>query len=195
MATRRKGIRRARRTVGSRLESPTMPPRPLEGNIADRRAQFQRFTRSAVGEPGSERVFLASKLEMLRSHPSFSPAERLEAEAAIARTLGINTVDVVRTIATRKRKTPPVPGGVGYGMFYTSGFRTAFARGTSFYYEIVCPHQPGGMSTPGCTSPRQTARRKEWKRSSHTRDRMTRGSRSSIGRARISGRRTSHSRT
>jgi hypothetical protein len=144
MPTRRKGTRRARRTVGSRLESPTMPPRPMEGHIADRRAQFQRFTRSAAGEPGSERVFLASKLEMLRSHPTFSPAERLEAEAAIARTLGINTVDVVRAIATRKRKTPPVPGGVGYGMFYTSGFRTAFARGTSFYYEIVCPHQPGG---------------------------------------------------
>jgi hypothetical protein len=97
-----------------------------------------------VGEPGSERVFLASKLEMLRTHPSFTPAERLEAEAAIARTLGINTVDVVRAIATAKRKTPPVPGGVGYGMFYTSGFRTAFGRGTSFYYEIVCPHQPGG---------------------------------------------------
>src|SRR5262245_17243129 len=29
-------------------------------------------------------------------------------------------------------------------MFYTSAFRTAFARGTSLYYEIVCPTQPGG---------------------------------------------------
>jgi hypothetical protein len=42
------------------------------------------------------------------------------------------------------KKTPPVPGGVGYGMFYTSAFRSSFARGTSFFYEIVCPHQPGG---------------------------------------------------
>ena len=29
-------------------------------------------------------------------------------------------------------------------MFYTSAFRSAFARGTSLYYEIVCPTQPGG---------------------------------------------------
>ncbi len=45
------------------------------------------------------------------------------------------------------KETGPIPGGVGYGMFYTNAFRTAFARGTSFYYEIVCPHQPADNVT------------------------------------------------
>jgi hypothetical protein len=115
-----------------------MPPRPMEGQIADRRPSF---TVQPAGEPGSERVFLARSWCCARIRPQ--PRRAPEAKVAIARRWN-QTVDVVRAIATRKRKTPPVPGGVGYGMFYTSGFRTAFARGTSFYYEIVCPHQPGG---------------------------------------------------
>ena len=45
-------------------------------------------------------------------------------------------------------ETPPVPGGVGYGMFYTPAFRTNFARGTSLYWRIICPTPPGGNVLP-----------------------------------------------
>jgi hypothetical protein len=127
-----------------------MPPFPMEGKIADEQSTFTRLTAAAAAERDSERVFLASKLEILRTHPGISEADRVEAENLMARTLGMDGRDALaRRLAEGAgkkgaRKTPPVPGGVGYGMFYTNGFRSSFARGTSFYYEIVCPHQPGG---------------------------------------------------
>lgn len=122
----------------SKPEYRAVPPPPMEGAIADRRSQFVRFSRSASAERGSERAFMASKLAMLRTHPGLSQIEREEAKVMMARSLGL------KSHAALEKKAAPVPGGVGYGMFYTSAFRTAFARGTSFYYEIVCPHQPGG---------------------------------------------------
>lgn len=128
----------------------TMPPFPMEGAVVDKQSQFARLTRSARVERDSERVFLASKLEMLRTHPGLSDADRAEAETLMARALNLDSREAlerrVSPPAGKKalKKTPPVPGGVGYGMFYTNAFRTSFARGTSFYYEIVCPHQPGG---------------------------------------------------
>jgi hypothetical protein len=120
---------------------PAMPPMPLEGKIGDRRSQFSRFTRAARAVPGDVRAFIASKLSMLRSHPEISLAEREEAEATMARAFGLKSREAL------DKETGPVPGGVGYGMFYTNPFRAAFARGTSFYYEIVCPHQPAGNVT------------------------------------------------
>jgi hypothetical protein len=38
----------------------------------------------------------------------------------------------------------PVPGGVGYGVFYSAAFKTSFALGTAISWEIVCPTLPGG---------------------------------------------------
>jgi hypothetical protein len=67
-------------------------------------------------------------------HPGLTQRERAEGEAMLALVFGTKA----------KKKTPPVPGGVGYGMFYKGAFRRAFARGTSFSYEIVCPNPPGG---------------------------------------------------
>ncbi len=118
-----------------------MPPLPIEGRIADRRGEFSKLTRAARTEPGDVRAFVASKLALLRSHPEISQAEREEAEATLARAFGPRSREAL------DKETGPVPGGVGYGMFYTNAFRTAFARGTSFYYEIVCPHQPAGNVT------------------------------------------------
>ena len=39
---------------------------------------------------------------------------------------------------------PPIPGGVGYGPFYEAAFKTAFTRGTSLYWHVVCPTPPAG---------------------------------------------------
>lgn len=38
----------------------------------------------------------------------------------------------------------PVPGGVGYGAFYTSDFQSDFTTGTLLYYNIICPSTAGG---------------------------------------------------
>ena len=127
-----------------------MPPLPVEGAVADKQGHFVRLTRAAPNERDSERVFLASKLDMLRTHPYLSYADRAEAEARMANLLGLESREALeRRVAQRPsrktaRKRAPVPGGVGYGMFYTDAFRTSFSGGTSFYYEIVCPFQPGG---------------------------------------------------
>lgn len=43
--------------------------------------------------------------------------------------------------------TPPVPGGVGYGYFYNSTFRTGFAKGTAISYDIICPTTAGGNNS------------------------------------------------
>jgi hypothetical protein len=131
-------------------EYKTMPPFPMEGAVVDKQSQFARLTRAAPIERDSEHIFLASKLEMLRTHPGLSEADREDAEALMAHVLNLDGREALerlvseRTARKTRQKTPPVPGGVGYGMFYTNAFRTSFSRGTSFYYEIVCPHQPGG---------------------------------------------------
>jgi hypothetical protein len=132
-------MKKTKKTSKARTHYSAMPPQPMEGKVADRQTQFRTLTRSAPPERGSERAFLASKLTMLRTHPRISEEERAQGEATLARTFGRKALE-----ALDKKKTEPVPGGVGYGMFYTSTFRTAFARGTSFYYEIVCPTRPGG---------------------------------------------------
>ena len=126
------------------------PPFPMGDAAGDKQSQFARLTRAAPTEPDSERVFLAAKLDLLRSHPALSYSDRAEAEAQMARFLGLESREALeQRVAQRSsrksaKKSPPVPGGVGYGMFYTDQFRASFAGGTALYYEIVCPLQPGG---------------------------------------------------
>ena len=126
------------------------PPFPMGEAVADKQSQFARLTRAAPTEPDSERVFLASKLEMLRTHPHLNYKDRGEAEARMAHFLGLESREALeQRLAPRPsrksaKKSPPVPGGVGYGMFYTDQFRASFSGGTAMYYEIVCPLQPGG---------------------------------------------------
>ena len=126
--------KKTKKTPTSKVDYDAMPPHPMEGPVTDRRAQFRTLTRSAPVDRASDRAFLASKLTMLRMHPGLTQRERAEGEAMLALVFGTKA----------KKKTPPVPGGVGYGMFYKGAFRRAFARGTSFCYEIVCPNPPGG---------------------------------------------------
>ena len=38
----------------------------------------------------------------------------------------------------------PVPGGVGYGAYYTSTFQNDFTTGTTLFYNIICPTVAGG---------------------------------------------------
>src|SRR5262245_36414530 len=89
-------------------------PQPLEGEVVDRQTQFKRWTQSARAERGSERAFLASKLNMLRTHPGLSDSERQAGEAVLADTFGAKALEKLTSPA---KPTPPPPGGVGYGMF------------------------------------------------------------------------------
>jgi hypothetical protein len=128
-------------TVVDEIKLEGSPPFPMEGEVIDQRGQFRKLTEAAPVESESLRAFIAAKLTMLRTHPEMAEADRDRAEEQLAEVLGYPTGRALSTEAA------PTPGGVGYGMFYTSAFRTAFSRGTSLYYEIVCPHQPGGNVT------------------------------------------------
>src|SRR5580692_10207501 len=71
----------------------------------DARGLFAEITKKTPRDAQAERAFLASKLHMIRTHPTLDLTARSAASAAL-------------NVANIKKPTGPVPGGVGYGMFY-----------------------------------------------------------------------------
>jgi len=112
-----------------------LPPKMSDAGVADYREQFARL--SAAEGPGinAERAFIAAKLKLLRTHPGFHPADRKIAVDAFQAVM----VETMEALADQ-----PVPGGVGYGMFYNAAFKSSFATGSAITWEIICPTVPGG---------------------------------------------------
>lgn len=128
-ATRR---RQPTRTSGAPAAAIPPPPDRLKGRIEDRRDYFAALTRRTPVDRAARAAFIAGKLNLAHTHPHASLALR---DAAVA--------SVKQGLAGPKT-TPPVPGGVGYGMFYTAGYKTGWGRGTSICFDIICPTPPGG---------------------------------------------------
>ncbi len=105
----------------------------FEFATADIRADFAKITKQTPRDTAAEQAFFASKLHLLKTHPTLHLAERQATVAEFA----------VR-LKRPKKYTGPPPGGVGYGMFYHPTFKTNFATGTAIYWEIICPNPPGG---------------------------------------------------
>ncbi len=53
--------------------------------IADMRAEFERLSRRTPRDPGSERAFIQSKIEMIQSDRHLSPKEKEDAIAELER--------------------------------------------------------------------------------------------------------------
>jgi len=104
-------------------------------STVDVRPEFEALTKQTPRDLAAEQAFIASKLNLLQSHPRFNVTER--------ETL-ITKFENEFKIKQPEKSTPPVPGGVGYGMFYNKSFKTNFATGTSIYWQIICPNPPGG---------------------------------------------------
>jgi hypothetical protein len=104
---------------------------------ADERETFTGLTREAVSDPDAERAFLAAKAHLIRTHPTLRSADRSAVLAELPDAVGHALPEVRATGG-------PVPGGVGYGVFYEPAFKSGFAQGTSLYLDIACPTQPGG---------------------------------------------------
>ncbi|MEU5423063.1 hypothetical protein [Streptomyces sp. NPDC020667] len=111
-------------------QEPSAPP-------SDEREAFRR-TAGRQSDERAELAFLASKVHVARTHPTLSLAERQASLAELADRLGEGALGL------RDRADGPTPGGVGYGVFYTTPFKTGFAQGTSLYWEVICPTSPGG---------------------------------------------------
>jgi hypothetical protein len=113
--------------------------RPMPTKVKDERRTFARISKETPRDERAELAFVASKAHMIRTHPGLRRSGRARAYAALAERVGYEVA-----AAAEDRETAPVPGGVGYGLFYTTSFKSAFDGGTSMYFEIACPTPPGG---------------------------------------------------
>ena len=107
---------------------------PVSGQVGDMRQEFEAITHSTPRNHAAEQAFLASKAHIIRTHPTLAPAARAAALASIA---GLPTLDA-------RPHQQPIPGGVGYGLFYEAGFKSNYATGTAIAWDIICPTPPGG---------------------------------------------------
>jgi hypothetical protein len=126
----------------SALELPAPVPTPgrdMPTKSSDARESLAKITKETPRDRKGEEAFVATKSHLIRTHPHLDRAERELAFEELTKRVGKAPLE-----ALAKKKTPPVPGGVGYGLFYNSAFKSAFAGGTSLYFEIVCPTPPGG---------------------------------------------------
>src|SRR5215208_4228727 len=128
----------------SALELPGPVPMPpgqeMPTDVADERESMEKITKETPRDRRAEEAFIASKARLVQTHPRLDRAEREQALAQLTERVGRRRLEE----AQAKEKDQPVPGGVGYGPFHNSTFKSAFAQGTSLYFEIVCPTSPGG---------------------------------------------------
>jgi hypothetical protein len=121
--------------------------RPL--NVRDVRAEVARASQPRANEREEVRFFLESKRRMVRSHPHLTAAERAQALQDLDR------VEASLEGASPEPSDgdsgvedgddePPLPGGVGFGVFYRPAFKIDFETGTAAEYTILCPPHPGG---------------------------------------------------
>jgi hypothetical protein len=122
--------------MAKKLRSPELPfPAPFQKfTTADVRVKFADLTKKARRDEKAERLFVADRLHLARTHPTDSKTSR---SALVDRLLRDHAI-------FSRYVTDPVPGGVGYGMFYTGAFKTNWATGTAIWFDIICPNPPGG---------------------------------------------------
>jgi hypothetical protein len=131
-----------RKEIYSRALDRTLP-------VHDARAEFARMPRRSRNDKEALRAFLESKREMIRSHARLTAAEKRRALAEIdsieagagdgAPEAGSDTGGV-----DGGDDDPPLPGGVGFGVFYDAAYKFAFDSGTAAEFSILCPDRPGG---------------------------------------------------
>jgi hypothetical protein len=134
-ATRRQPIKRGRRAASETRHVQPLPPLRSDAAMVDRVAEFAELSTVPPPPEQVQRSFMAGKLKLLRTHPSLHPSNR----TAIAGRFITNAPTMLAA-----EEPGPVPGGVGYGMFFNSAFKAGFATGTAISWEIICPTTPGG---------------------------------------------------
>ena len=111
------------------------PPnsRPNAGTF-DLRPRFADLTAKTPVDDDFRAAFVKSKVRLAHTHPTLDLATR-----------DVQVNDIIERLAgTRDLLTQPVPGGVGYGLFYSDAFKTNWGNGTSLAFDIVAPTPPGG---------------------------------------------------
>jgi hypothetical protein len=114
---------------------PIAPANRPHKTIQDHQGAFAKMTAKTPVDEAFRAAFLHSKLRIAHTHPTLDITARDHAVASLIERLGPQAGDLL---------TQPVPGGVGYGVFYSSAFKTGWGHGTSFSCDFVCPVPPGG---------------------------------------------------
>lgn len=117
------------------ISSPSPPSNRPHKAIEDQQAKFAEITAKTPVDQNFRNAFMQSKLRIAVTHPHVDFAARDQAVASLVERLGPQADEL---------KKPPPPGGVGYGIFYTTPFKTGWGHGTSFACDFVCPSPPGG---------------------------------------------------
>src|SRR6266702_342946 len=118
-----------------KISDPTPPAGRPHKAIKDQQSTFAKITAKTPVDEAFRAAFIKSKLRMAHTHPGIGLAERDLLVQSLAERLGPQA---------REFLTQPVPGGVGYGVFYTTTYKTGWGHGTSFACDFVCPSPPGG---------------------------------------------------
>lgn len=128
-------------------------PEPPHGrphrSTQDVRAHFAALTAQQPVDDAFRTAFLQSKITLVHTHPTVDLATRDLAVKSLTERLGPPAQRALNSFISGASggPAPPVPGGVGYGIFYTPSFKVAWGRGTSLAFDIVCPTPPGGNVT------------------------------------------------
>ena len=125
---------------------PSRVGRRLAQATEDQRVHFAALTAKTPVDPTFRDKFIRSKLRLARTSPAADMAARNSAVESVVHALGTSAQHLLegQTAQDIISKTPPAPGGVGYGVFYSTAFKTGWGHGTSLAFEIVCPTPPGG---------------------------------------------------
>lgn len=113
----------------------TLPVGTYQGG-RDMRQVLRDVTDRNPVDPELKRRFTANRRRVARTHALMG---------AEARRRAVFDLEVLGPEPTTAQPTvPPIPGGIGFGMFYSPQFKEDFAEGTALYWEIVCPRVAGG---------------------------------------------------
>jgi hypothetical protein len=104
-------------------------------DIEDHRAEFAEATAKTPVDEAFREAFLKSKIRTARTHPAFDLAGSDSEAQSLTGRLGLQAKEMF---------AQPVPGGIGYGVFYTPAFKTGWGDGTALSCSFVCPARPAG---------------------------------------------------
>ena len=110
----------------------------------DHRADFAAISVKTPVDEGIRAAFMQSKLRLAHTHPAYDIVARDAATKSIASRFGADAAGKLEQMGTATESDQPVPGGVGYGVFFSDAYKTAWGRGTAIAFDIVCPSPPGG---------------------------------------------------
>jgi hypothetical protein len=113
--------------------------------MKDVRTQIAALSAKQPVDEAFRTAFIESKIALAHTHPVADLAAREMAVKSVITRLGPDAPHAFAQLMARGVVSKqPVPGGVGYGVFYTPPFKTGWGHGTSLAWDIVCPTPPDG---------------------------------------------------